>query len=150
MIIGCPACRTRYLVDERALGGRAGRTVRCATCGHTWHQSAPPELPAGGEFAGFEGSRIEPALGVPPRPNIAADVSLEVPPRPRTLPAPTVRPKRRRAALPWLVLAVLFVLAVLAGIFFAREEVMKLWPSVARLFPRAELPAATEAISLVS
>src|SRR5262252_1618496 len=118
MIIGCPSCRTRYLVDEHALGGRTGRTVRCATCGHTWHQSAPPELPASDEFSRFEGARIEPALGVPPRPNIAADASLEVPPRPGALRMPTVRPKRRRVALRWLVLAVLFVVAVLAGIFF--------------------------------
>jgi predicted Zn finger-like uncharacterized protein len=149
MIIGCPACRTRYLVDEQALGGRAGRTVRCATCGHTWHQSAPRELPAADEFSRFEGARIEPALGVPPRPNTARDTGLEVPPRPWTLRTPLVPPKRRRTTLRWLVLVVLFALAVAAAVFFAREEVMKIWPSVARVLPRAELPAATEVVSLV-
>jgi predicted Zn finger-like uncharacterized protein len=43
MIVTCPACRTRYLVDERALGGPSGRTVRCANCGNTWHQRSKPE-----------------------------------------------------------------------------------------------------------
>jgi predicted Zn finger-like uncharacterized protein len=149
MIIGCPACRTRYLVDEQALGGRAGRTVRCATCGHTWHQSAPPELPAADELSRFEGSRIEPALEVPPRPNITPDASLEVPPRPAAPAAPAMRPtRRRRTGLRWLVLAVLFALAILAGIFVAREGAVKLWPSVARLFARAELSVETELISL--
>jgi predicted Zn finger-like uncharacterized protein len=149
MIIGCPACHTRYLVDEQALHGRRGRTVRCTTCGHTWHQSAPPELPAADEFSRFEDARIEPALEVPPRPNIAAEAGLEVPPRPGALRAPAAQLKRRRsAALRWLVLALLVALAILAGIFAAREGVVKLWPSVARLFAGAELPAETEIVSL--
>src|SRR5690349_17137768 len=87
MIVSCPVCRTRYQVDEGALRGRSGRTVRCANCSHTWHQAAPPELPADGDEA-IADSRIEPALDVPPRPA----ATLEVPPRQRTLPEP---PRRR-------------------------------------------------------
>src|SRR5271166_4304795 len=44
MIVTCPACATRYLVDPRALGS-AGRTVRCANCAQTWHQTPPEDLP---------------------------------------------------------------------------------------------------------
>jgi len=40
MIVTCPACDTRYLVDEAALGGDAGRRLRCASCGNSWHYSA--------------------------------------------------------------------------------------------------------------
>jgi predicted Zn finger-like uncharacterized protein len=41
MIISCPSCSARYAVDESKIGPR-GRTVKCAKCGHTWTQSAPP------------------------------------------------------------------------------------------------------------
>ncbi len=41
MIVTCPRCETHFAVSEAALG-LAGRTVRCARCGHKWHQN-PPE-----------------------------------------------------------------------------------------------------------
>ena len=51
MILTCPACATRYTVDE-AKFPPAGRTVRCAKCGHSWHQPGPePEAPAAPEPA---------------------------------------------------------------------------------------------------
>src|ERR1700709_396483 len=50
MILTCPSCDTRYSVDGAKFPA-AGRTVRCAKCGHSWHQpgEAPepaPEQPA--------------------------------------------------------------------------------------------------------
>lgn len=45
MIIACPACATRYVVPDSALGVD-GRTVRCAKCRHSWFQDGPRiELP---------------------------------------------------------------------------------------------------------
>jgi predicted Zn finger-like uncharacterized protein len=125
MIIGCPGCRTRYLVDEQALG--AGRLVRCATCGHTWHQKAPRELLPTDDLSRFAGSRIEPAL--------------EVPPRPAATPQPPAHPRRsHRHGVRWLVLVVLVVLAILAGVVIARGSLVKIWSPVARLFALAVLP----------
>jgi predicted Zn finger-like uncharacterized protein len=124
VILACPACRTRYLVEEQDLNRPAGRTVRCATCGHTWHQPQPLVIrdrePA---------TRLEPELGVPPRPG-----RLPVP-------APRQRP-RRRSAVSWVLglVFVLLVVAVLAGII-ARGEVMAMWPAAARLYALAGLPA---------
>ncbi|MCH2487922.1 MAG: zinc-ribbon domain-containing protein [Erythrobacter sp.] len=40
MIIACPACATRYVVPDSAIGVE-GRTVRCAKCKHSWFQEGP-------------------------------------------------------------------------------------------------------------
>ena len=44
MIIACPACSTRYVVPDEAIG-IDGRTVRCAKCKHNWHQDGPELAP---------------------------------------------------------------------------------------------------------
>ena len=40
MILTCPECSARYVVDPTALLPD-GRTVRCAKCKHSWRESAP-------------------------------------------------------------------------------------------------------------
>ncbi len=44
MIVTCPACSTRYLVDEKNLGA-TGRMVRCSQCGHSWYEAPPAGEP---------------------------------------------------------------------------------------------------------
>lgn len=44
MIIACPACATRYVVPDSAIG-IDGRTVRCAKCKHNWFQEGAPLPP---------------------------------------------------------------------------------------------------------
>ena len=45
MIVSCPGCQTRFHVPANALG-KAGRKVRCANCGKTWHQMPIEEAKA--------------------------------------------------------------------------------------------------------
>lgn len=50
MILTCPKCATRYLVDPAKIG-RAGRDVRCARCSHEWWAEPPAESQAAPEIA---------------------------------------------------------------------------------------------------
>src|SRR5689334_2839660 len=58
MILTCPQCDTRYQADGSKFPA-AGRNVRCAKCGHVWHQ-----------------------LGPEPEPDPEAELFVEEPPRP--------------------------------------------------------------------
>jgi predicted Zn finger-like uncharacterized protein len=140
MILSCPVCQTRYRVDEEALERPGGRTVRCANCGHIWHQtSAAPEVADSKHQVKVGDSRIEPALEVPPRPGQASGTTLEVPPRIETL-LPRPRRRRRRSAVGWLSLVVLLALAVVAAAVAARDAIVARWPPAARLYALAGLP----------
>lgn len=42
MILTCPSCGTQYAVKDGAIPPQ-GRKVRCASCGHSWHQEPDGE-----------------------------------------------------------------------------------------------------------
>jgi predicted Zn finger-like uncharacterized protein len=120
MIVTCPECSTRYLVDPRALGV-SGRLVRCAHCSHTWHQAPPEDAPR----------RIEmPATGIDPM--LGGEERFQ-------LPAVT-RPRRSSwAIVGWLVLA-LILAGIGVGSVWARDQVVGWWPPAARLYALVGLP----------
>jgi len=86
MILTCPDCRTKYTVNDAALGGAEGRDVRCTKCGNVWHYS--PERAANREPV----AEIAVATAEGP-----AETGDESPPPPRFLPALTPSPPTRPA-----------------------------------------------------
>lgn len=77
MIIACPACSTRYVVPDSAIGIE-GRTVRCAKCKHSWFQDGPDAE----RLAALEEVPVTPAPPPPP----------PVPPPAPEQPAPHAKP----------------------------------------------------------
>lgn len=78
MIIACPACSTRYVVPDTAIGVE-GRTVRCAKCRHSWFQEG--QLPqAVASASNLQAPAPSPSASTEPAPSIttpppAADAS---------------------------------------------------------------------------
>ena len=95
MILTCPACGTSYTVKDGAIPPQ-GRSVRCASCKHSWHQAgaaaapveAMPEAPAPVpppepapvvDFARL-GPASEPAFAVSADPEVLPDPPLAAAP----------------------------------------------------------------------
>jgi predicted Zn finger-like uncharacterized protein len=133
MILTCPACATRYQIDESQFSP-AGRRVRCAKCGQVWHQSAPesegepepvfvaPEPPAPSDF---EAPPRPQAYMQPPSFTVA---SREQAPKPRS-------PWKRRLLLGmgWAGLAAIVILVGWTATVY-RQQIVAKWPQSASLY----------------
>ena len=136
MILTCPSCATRYQIDE-AKFPPAGRQVRCAKCGHVWHQDTPvaeapvPETPPPEEPAPVE---AKPALEQSEQPEQPEPMLRALRPQ-QGAPAPAHGPTRaRRALLPmlgvalgWIGLIAVVLLIGLSAVRY-RQEITVIWP----------------------
>jgi predicted Zn finger-like uncharacterized protein len=148
MILTCPQCATRYQVDGANFPA-AGRSVRCAKCGHVWHQIGPePEPDPDAEIVAHDSSAaIAPAVTSP----AAADVSTPsairsmAPAAVTTEPEETPRTPRsvwvRRGVIAggWLMLVALIIVVGWAAVVF-RDAVAAWLPRTAAIYNAAGLP----------
>jgi predicted Zn finger-like uncharacterized protein len=134
MIVTCPACSTRYLVDPRALGN-AGRTVRCAHCAETWHQTPPEDFP---RTIDFEEPMPEPDISIGAG---AVDGGGRV-----QLPA-VIKPPRPWAAIVSIALLGVIISAIVTSII-VRDQVIAAWPPSMKLFAMVGLQPSSPSVGL--
>jgi predicted Zn finger-like uncharacterized protein len=96
MIISCPACVTRYVVPDSAIGAD-GRTVRCAKCRHSWFQEGPTLEPRP-DPAPIVAAPSPPPPPSPPPQEAEAVAASE--PRPEPSPPPAASIEEPDAPLP--------------------------------------------------
>lgn len=135
MILTCPSCATRYYADDGSIGA-AGRSVRCASCSHTWF--VEPQLVLGTEATGA--AQPEPTLTrerVERMRRAAAQTavpSLSPAAKFRAQQAERQRKGRVRAAvMAWGATGVALAATTTSAVAF-REDVARVWPKTASAF----------------
>ncbi len=117
MILVCPACQTRYKVDDDALNRPTGRTVRCASCGNSWQYRTPQPPP----LARLR-ERVEAAERREPAETPRAAIT-----------APTSPRRRTGSGFGWVIVILLFGGAVVAAIL-GRNQVVAMWPQTGQIY----------------
>jgi predicted Zn finger-like uncharacterized protein len=128
MIVTCPECSIRYLVDPRNLGA-TGRLVRCAGCAHTWHQVPPEDAPLRVDVPPLE---LAPPAAAEHDPGLRAGGRVQLPALPT--------PRRSSSVLGWLAYALLVVAVIAAGAYFTRDKLVSRWPDMARYYEMLGVP----------
>ncbi|GAB4228068.1 MAG: zinc-ribbon domain-containing protein [Kiloniellaceae bacterium] len=113
MIVSCPACESRFEVDQEQLG-HDGRIVRCGKCGNCWHQMPDND----------------------PR----AAVAAAPPPPPARRAAQPPKKKKSRAALVGWILLLFFIGGLVAGGWFERQRIVAQFPQLADVYALLGVP----------
>ncbi len=113
MIVSCPACESRFEVDQAQLGPD-GRIVRCGKCSNCWHQMPEDD----------------------PRAALAEEPT---PPPIRRRPAPPPRKRGYGTLIGWILL-LLFVGGVAAGGWLERERIVAEFPQLRDVYALLGVP----------
>jgi predicted Zn finger-like uncharacterized protein len=128
MILTCTSCGTRYSVDGSKFPA-AGRTVRCAKCGNSWHQAGetaeaapPPAIPD--VTANAPPADTVPVGSSPTRSFAPAATA----PEPRQPLGPKIA-----VAAGWVGLFAVVLLIVGAAVRY-RQDIASIWPQSAGVY----------------
>ncbi len=145
MILTCPNCSTRYFADASTLGD-AGRPVRCAACGKTWHATR----------AHTDEADAAPAAAPTPDPmDVLADLDSE--PTSKTKPHVAIRERAARVRQRTRTMAAAAAWAAICGVFAAglgvaylfRVDVVRAWPNAASAYAFFGVEANARGLSFV-
>lgn len=136
MILTCPDCATRYMLDP-ALLAPAGRRVRCTVCATVWFEK--PD----GEQA-VESSALPPPV---------EDIPQSVRPLPDPLALRPAQISTRRPLMAGLAAGAMAGAGVVAAVLWLlaaqKDRIVHLWPPVAMLFESAGLKISIPGEGLV-
>ena len=157
MILTCPSCSTRYSVDA-AKFPPAGRTVRCAKCGHSWFQAgeaAEIAEPAAVEPTGpvFVPQAVQDARAADPVDDVAS-IAAPFAPASASLSRTTTivedKPLGRLGPKLALMAGWVGLVAVILAIGFAavryRQDIATIWPQSAGVYAALGLPVNASGI----
>lgn len=152
MILTCPECATRYFIDGGAIGF-SGRTVRCSSCGASWHvyppEDDPLELSSDQEDDGLADEAFEDAAE--PEPDDTPLAELPAGELPGAFRAKAEKKRRVREAAAqgaiWAGVAAAVVLVLGLAVIF-RAEVVRTWPKSASAYAAVGLAVNTIGLNI--
>jgi predicted Zn finger-like uncharacterized protein len=134
MILTCPECASRYFVDDARVGPK-GRSVRCASCGHTWRTA---------------GVEVETTIALT-APGVDVVPDARDAPLPERIRAEALEKKKTRqavaAGVAWASLGAGFIVLALAAVLF-RVDVVRLFPKTASAYAFAKMPVNPTGLAL--
>ena len=140
MILTCPSCSTRYQADAAKFPA-AGRQVRCAKCGNTWHQNPPDPEPVAEAVVEAPVEAVMPPPDPPPADDLRENQQPSQPSSIRAFaPAATVaeKPPGQLGQTLAVVAGWIGLIAVVLAIGYSavryRQDIAAIWPQSAAVY----------------
>ena len=155
MIITCPRCATRYLL-ETGVVRPPGRQVRCARCQHTWFQDAaldlPQPVPVPVEERAPSGPVTDKSRMLPPPPGAIPQPvpRFEVPPPPPSASPFGDRQRARSRSLAGVMVLLATVAGFLLFFIYMPETIARVWPESASLYEALGMPVNLRGFKIIA